>query len=243
MRTFLDEDPVGNSVVWNRVFQQPDYRELFVEAVPPKAVLVLAPPRPPVPSLFALHATDLGAADRVMRAIPSGPAFFHLTNLALLERSRPRATEMHTRPAWLFRLEREDFVDMQRHDVRPVTPERAPMIAKLWEPDWPSESYVRSRIVAGPTFGVYVDGELVAWDMTHFETDTVVMMGFLHALEGHRGKGYAKSTASALVKEILRRGKIPACHVYEDNEASIRLTEGLGFKKIKMQVWADAVFR
>ncbi len=127
--------------------------------------------------------------------------------------------------------------------MRPVTPEWAPVIAKIWEPDWPAERYIRGRIENGPSFGVYVDGQLVAWDMTHFETDRVVMMGFLHVLDAHRGKGYAKSTGSALIKEILRRGKIPACHVREDNTPSLVLTESLGFRKVRKQVWADGVLR
>jgi len=62
-------------------------------------------------------------------------------------------------------------------------------------------------------------------------------------LDSQRGKGYAKSMGSALIKEILGRGKIPACHVREDNTPSLVLTEGLGFRKVRQQVWADGVLR
>ena len=244
MRPFLDADPVGNAVVWHRVFQDADYRDVYVDGLPPRALLAVSPPESKEDwTGLALHATDLEAARPVVRLAPPGPAFFHLTDPALLEVLRPRSAELHDRPAWLYRLDPADFVDVQEHEVRPVDPRYAGMIAKIWEPDWAAEPYVRSRIEAGPSFGVYVDGELVGWDMTHFETDRVVMMGFLHVQEAHRGKGYARSMGSALVKEILARGKIPACHVYTDNAASIRLTEALGFRKVKVQVWGDAVLR
>lgn len=226
------------------MFQNPEYREVTADAIPPKAVLAVARSRDPKgPTGFSLHATDVAAAREVLQALPAGPAYFHMTAewpFALLE---PRCSEPSFRPAWLFALDAKDFVDRQTHEVAPVTPEWSAKVAKLWEPEWSSEPYVRGRIEAGPSFGVYIDGELVAWDMTHFETDRVVMMGFLHVVEGHRGKGYAKSAGSALVREILRRGKIPVCHVYADNVPSLELTAGLGFHRVTRQVWADAVLR
>jgi RimJ/RimL family protein N-acetyltransferase len=244
VRPFLDAEPVENAVVWQRVFLDPDCREVYADRLPPRAVLAVNPPEHAGDATgIALHATDPGAARPLLAKVPPGPAFLHLTDPSLLDLLRPRIAEVKSRPAWLYRLDPKDFVDQQEHEVRAVDPRFAPMIARIWEPDWPSEGYVRSRIETGPSFGVYVDGDLVGWDMTHFETDRVVMMGFLHVLDAHRGKGYAKSMGSALVKSILAHGKIPACHVFTDNAASIRLTEGLGFRKVKMQIWGDAVLR
>ncbi len=244
VRPFLDADPVVNAVVWGRVFRDPDYRYVHVDRLPPKALLAVDPAdKPGQPTGIALHATDPEAARPLAALLPPGPTFMHLTDPALLAAFRPRLAELKDRPAWLYALDPEDFVDMERHEVRPVDPKYAGMIGRIWEPEWPAENYVRSRIANGPSFGVYVGGELVGWDMTHLETDRVVLMGFLHVLEAHRGKGYAQSMGSALVKWILAHGKIPACHVYTDNVASIRLTEGLGFHRVKVQTWADAVLR
>ena len=244
MRPFLDAAPVENAVVWDRVFQNPDYQEVYVDRLPPRALLAMTRPGSHGDATgFALHAVDPAAAGPLVRLLPPGPAFGHVTDLALLDPVKARAEKVDARPAWLYRLDAKDFVDQQRHEVRPLDPRWAPMIARLWDPDWPAEGYVRRRIEKGPSFGVYVDGELVGWDMTHFETDRVVMMGFLHVLEGHRGKGYARSMGSALVRWILDRGKIPACHIYADNAASIELTERLGFHKVKQQAWGDFALR
>jgi len=244
VRAFLETDPIATSTVWDRVYQQPAYTDVRLDGLPPKAVLAMSPGRPGRgPAGIALHATDVAAARDLVGAIPAGPVFMHLTQewaLALLEL---RAAELQARPAWLHALDPKDFVELQRHEVRPVDPAWAGRIAQLWEPDWPSEAYVRRRIEAGPSAAVVVDGEPVAWAMTHHETPWVGMMGFLHVVEEHRGKGYAKSVGSALAKEILRRGKVPALHVYADNVPSLRLSEKLGFHRVTRQVWGDAVLR
>jgi len=146
-----------------------------------------------------------------------------------------------SRPAWLFSLEPADFRDLQAHAVLPIEPAWAPTIARLWEPDWPSEAYVRGRIENGPTAGVYVGGELVAWAMTHFVTDRVAMLGFFHVLEAHRRKGYGKSAACALTTQVLRDGRVPALFVNADNAPSLHLVETIGFRRRARHVWGEAV--
>ena len=242
LRPFLSADPVGSAVVWDRVFQQPNYHEVYVDAMPPKAVLALSRSKSGAgPARVAVHAADAGAADRVLEALPRGPLSFHVTGEALAEALRPRCEAFRGRPAWLFSLEPADFRDLQAHAVLPVDPAWAPTIARLWEPDWPSEAYVRGRIENGPTAGVYVGGELVAWAMTHFVTDRVAMLGFFHVLEAHRRKGYGKSAACALTKQVLRDGRVPALFVNADNAPSLQLVETIGFRRRARHVWGEAV--
>lgn len=231
-------------MVWARAFFFADDRDVYADGLPPKAVLALARPNwAPGATLMAMHAIEASAALSLIPAVPPGPANLHLTEEWMLPLFEPSAQEMRARVAWLFAMDPKNFVDLQRHNVQPITPEWAPLIAKFWEPDWPSEPYVRSRIEAGHAYGMLEDGKLVAWAMTHFETEKVSMMGFLHVLEEHRGKGYAKSVGSALIKDILERNKTPALHVFADNVPSMELTPAFGFHKVKRQVWADAVFR
>ena len=244
VRSFLETDREANAVVWNRVYEHPGYRELWIDDPSPKALLAMDRATSTDGTTgFVLHAIDVSAARELMPLLPAGDVHFHLTEEWQLGAVEERASEIHARPAWLFRLDPKRFVDLQTHEVHPVPEDRAPMIAELWEPDWPAEDYVRSRIRRYPTAGVTVDGELVAWALTHFETDRVMMMGFLHVLEAHRRRGYAKSAGSALAKEAIRRGKTPILHVYADNVASIELTEAMGFRRVKKQVWGDAVLR
>ncbi len=227
-----------------RAFHDPDFTQAYVDGLPPKALLLVAPP-PWIPdgNGISFHGEDAQAAASVCEALPPGRILFHVTDEWLLGSLEPRAREIDPHPAWLFALDAKDFVDMQRDEVRPLTAEWAPRVATAWDPDADEEPYVRERIEAGPSAAVYVDGKPVAWGMTHFETDRLTEMGFLHVLEPFRRKGYARSVASALVKEILARGKIPILHVYADNVPSLELTASLGFRKVKRQVWGEAVLR
>ena len=52
-----------------------------------------------------------------------------------------------------------------------------------------------------------------------------------------RGKGYGKIVAYAMVKEILRRGKLPVWDCDTRNEASMRLACSVGFEIIGTHPW------
>jgi len=245
VRPLLMRDRIRNAVVIHRVFHNPEFTHAFADALPePKAVLALRPAEAAdEPHQFALHALDPLAALHVLRAVPRGACVFHVADELAFPAVRQAIHVGWWGEAIYYRMEPADFRDLQRHEVAPVEPKWAETIAKTWAPDWPAAGYVRSRIENGPTAGVYVDGELVAWDMTHLETDDVVMMGFLHVLDAHRGKGYAKSVGSAVAKQVLAMGKTPCCHVYVDNAPSIKLTEDLGFRRVCLQAWGDGVVR
>ncbi len=245
IESLLRQDPVATAVVWNRAFDMDGPKELFVAGNPPRGVLaVVRPPWAEGAAGVAMHAEDPMAAQELMAAWPQGPVFLHLTEEWMLSLVEPRGETFEGGVFWLFQLDPEDFVDREGPGVRPLGPEWSDLVGKTWDPDWDHAGpYVRSRIEAGHAYAVYEDGKPVAWALLHFETERVAMMGFLHVLEPYRGKGYAKSVSSALVKDILKRGKIPALHVKTDNVPSLKLTSNLGFHRVKKQVWADAVMR
>lgn len=244
VRRCLDTEPIANAVVVHRAFDAEGSHAVHVDAIPPKAVLAVGAPRwSGGASALAFHAESPAAAKDLLDALPSGPGNIHLTEEWLLAMIEPRVAELDGHAAWLFALDKEDFVDLQMHEVQRIGPEWATMIAKAWEPEYPLEGYVRGRLEAGPAYGIFEGKDLVAWAATHLETETVSMMGFLHVAERARGRGYAKSVGSALVKDILARGKVPALHVYVDNVPSLELTPQLGFHRVKRQAWAFAVFR
>lgn len=245
VRTLLMRDPIRNATVLHRVFWNPEFSLVFADTIPePKAVLALKPAEGgDEPHQFALHATDPLAALHVLKAVPPGACVYHVADELAFPALRQAVKVDWWGEAIYYAMTRESFRDLQRHEVAPVEPKYAGLIAKIWAPDWPAEGYVRSRIEKGPTTGAYVDGELVAWNLTHLETDEVVMMGFLHVLDGHRGRGYAKSVGTALARQVLAAGKTPCCHVYIDNAQSIKLTEELGFRRVCLQAWGDGSVR
>lgn len=245
LRPFLHRDPVRNATVIHRAFHHPKYTFAFADGLPePKAALALAP-SDSADRLhqFALHAVDEAAARAVLSAVPTGTSVFHVADEIAFPAVRARLKVGWWGEAILFRMDRETFVDLQTHEVEPVRPADALKIAKLWAKDWDATEYVRSRIVNAPTAAIYEDDELVAWDMSHHETDDVMVLGFLHVMDGHRGKGYAKSVSCAMVKNAFGKGKVPTCHVFTDNEVSIRLMEAMGFRRVCNQTWGDGVVR
>ena len=135
------------------------------------------------------------------------------------------------------------FADHPDPRVRPLEPEWAGTVLHLWEPDWPAELYVRRRIEGGPTAAIYDDGKPVASALRHILTDRVGLIGMVHILESHRRRGFARAVVSAVVRDLLRDGKVPALHAYADNVASLTLFPTLGFRKVKRQVWGEAVLK
>ncbi|HYM39845.1 MAG TPA: GNAT family N-acetyltransferase [Thermoplasmata archaeon] len=242
---FLEQDAVSTAVVWNRAFDMEGTKELFADGDPVRGVLAVARPEWAGGAAgIAMHATAPEAAQGLMTAWPHGEVFFHLTEEWMLSLVEPHAESIDGGVFWLFRLDPDDLVDRGSQGVEPLDPKWAELVGRVWDPDWSDAgAYVRKRIEAGHAFAVYDAGKPVAWAFTHFETPRVSMMGFLHVLEPHRRKGYARAVASALIRDILDRGKIPALHVKTDNVASLELTASLGFHRVKKQVWADAVMR
>ncbi|HEX9339860.1 MAG TPA: GNAT family N-acetyltransferase [Thermoplasmata archaeon] len=241
-RALLDSDPIGNAVVWDRAFQQPGY-EVCVHGSPPRGLIAVHRMGSPGGANFvALHALDAPAAGALGERVPSGFTIVHLTEEFSLPIVEARATEFRPRTAWLFDLDRKDFVDRPDDRVRPLDPEWAGRVAKLWQPDWPAEPYVRRRIEEGPTAAIYEGREPVAWALTHLVTNRAANIGMVHVVEGRRRQGLARAVVAAVSRELLRLGKVPTLHAYADNRASLALFPTLGFQKVKRQVWADAVF-
>lgn len=233
------------AVVWNRAFDMEGPKEVYVDQVPPRAVLaVCRPPWAEGGAGVAMHAIEPRSAQELMSAWPKGDVFLHLSEEWMLPLVEPRAERFEGGAFWLFELDRADFNESMGTDVRPLDARWGDTIGKIWDPTWErAGAYVAARIAAGHAYAVYDDGQPIAWAFLHFETPTIAMMGFLHVLEPYRRRGYARAVASALAKDILDRGKVPALHVAVDNVASLEFTASLGFHRVKKQVWAEAVIR
>ena len=63
--------------------------------------------------------------------------------------------------------------------------------------------------------------------------DKIAMIRGVFTLDGYRNKGYATSVCSALINELLNKGKIPILWVAKDNLPARRIYEKLGFKRTK----------
>ena len=83
----------------------------------------------------------------------------------------------------------------------------------------------------GITAGAVVDSDIVAIAHIYAETDLHADIG-VSTLEQWREKGFATAAASLVAQEIQARGKVPAWSCGEDNFASLRVAQKLGFTEV-----------
>ena len=98
----------------------------------------------------------------------------------------------------------------------------------------------RSMLTEGIAAGAIVDGAVVAIAHTYAETDLHADIG-VSTLEPWREKGFATTAASLVAEEIQARGKVPAWSCGEDNFASLRVAEKLGFTEIGRRTYVIPV--
>lgn len=95
------------------------------------------------------------------------------------------------------------------------------------------EDYFRSMVEEGMCWGVRADGRLASVvDLP----DTPYMQGIIYELginthPSYKQCGYAKLVSGAAIKHALSLGMTPVWSTSEDNTASIKLAQSLGFVK------------
>lgn len=80
------------------------------------------------------------------------------------------------------------------------------------------------------------DGRMAACAFSSGISSDHVDIG-VETAEEYRGKGYGKIVADAMVKETLRRGKIPVWGCDTRNEASMKLALSVGFEIVGTHPW------
>ena len=90
-----------------------------------------------------------------------------------------------------------------------------------------------------PTYGVFVDGELVSYAGSFIQLPQVWMIGGVYTHPNHRNKEYATLATSAVTKEALKISETAALFVRFDNYPAVRVYEKIGYKKIGEKLWVD----
>ena len=88
-----------------------------------------------------------------------------------------------------------------------------------------------AMVTDGIAAGAVVDGNIVTIAHTYAETDLHADIG-VSTLEAWREKGFATAAAALVAQEIQAKGKVPAWSCGEDNFASFRVAEKLGFTEV-----------
>ena len=81
------------------------------------------------------------------------------------------------------------------------------------------------------------DNKFVGEIAYHYDPEYDGYVANVIVFSRYRGKGYGKIVAAAMVKETLRRGKIPVWGCDTRNEASMRLALSVGFETVGTHPW------
>ncbi len=91
-------------------------------------------------------------------------------------------------------------------------------------------------LTTGPVAAAIVDDGIVSIAHTYAYTDLHGGIS-VSTLEEWRGKGYATSTASLVAQQIQAMGKVPVWSCGEENAASLRTAEKLGFVEVSRRIY------
>jgi GNAT superfamily N-acetyltransferase len=236
VRRLLLKDEPATRAVYNKVFGLASSKPTWVRVDDldnPKAVLVRM-------WWLTLWAKDRKAGRKILDQIPDRWTMnFCATPTWVMKHVTRNRKLRWSNPCYGYAL--TDPNKLRKFSVARVgtlSPEDSRTVAKYW-PYYGGKGdsmYAKQRIRTGPTCAIRRRGELVAWALTHDDGS----MGFLHVLEQHRGKGYARTIGTALAQRSMRRGVMPFVFIETKNRASQRLTESLGFDKLGPYSWFSA---
>ena len=125
--------------------------------------------------------------------------------------------------------------------VRLLTPEDVTRLAKApAEVQGNGYKTHEAMLTDGIAAGAFVDNNIVAIAHTYAETDLHADIG-VSTIEAWREKGFSTAAASLVAQEIQARGKVPAWSCGEDNIASLRVAQKLGFTEIGRRTYVIPV--
>jgi len=91
--------------------------------------------------------------------------------------------------------------------------------------DYTDLDYVTSRIKNGHHAGLKINGELVAWVITHDDG----ALGFLYVKPEYRGSGLGKDITTFIINAHRAENLPVYVHIEKDNKASMTLATKMGF--------------
>ena len=96
-----------------------------------------------------------------------------------------------------------------------------------------SVEYLNERMDKSVSAGIYDDGKLVAWALTHDDGS----LGTMHVLEEYRRRGFAKEITISLIRQCREINKIPFLQCEIKNIPAQKLVKNLGFVKDRNVSW------
>lgn len=226
-KRFLQKEPLKNSYLIARL---DDYDVIVYNDKDHKVVLIES-------DGYISMRGDKDGLVSVLSEIDDGEYRFHAVDNEGYQAAKKIISIEDDRPTWFYKRPSRNF-EGPDIDVEKLVVGDAEEINKYWGLQGSdSTDYISERISNGPAYGIRRDGELVAWTLTHYITDQVLNLGFLHVKEDWRRRGFAKAITEQMCRYAEENGQIPVVDIFKDNEASISLAESLGFEQISEHHW------
>ncbi len=99
--------------------------------------------------------------------------------------------------------------------------------------DFTSDIYIRERLMKDVSAGIWMDGKLAGWGLTHDDTS----LGFLNVLPEYRSKGLGESILRALIIQKREQNNNIFVNIEPHNHQSINLIKKLGFAFDREVCW------
>ena len=121
--------------------------------------------------------------------------------------------------------------DIDDHDIRILGPEYLESITSVYAID--SEDSIRELLRKGRISGLFIEGKLAGFVGFHSEGS----MGMLQVFDEYRKHGYGELMEKHDINWALSENRIPYCHVFFSNQASINLQNKLGLVCGEKPIW------
>ncbi|MEC9490928.1 MAG: GNAT family N-acetyltransferase [Halanaerobiales bacterium] len=128
----------------------------------------------------------------------------------------------------------ENFKTEKELEIRELKSKDADFIfAHSHYQDFTSKAYIKDRIAADCSAGIFINKELAAWGLTHDDG----AVGFIHVREDFRKRGYAHLIMEKLIKNKRKNGKDVFLNVEPNNLKAKKLFYSLGFEFDRIISW------
>ena len=132
---------------------------------------------------------------------------------------------------YVLKLNHEDFKPLIKHDTKKLGVNNLDEVSESFGEEW--KTRVQNAIKSGLAYGAYENQKLVSVATVPEIVDEIALIRGVFTLPQYRNRGYATSACSALVRELLSKGKTPILWVAKDNLPARKVYRKLGFKRTK----------
>ena len=131
-------------------------------------------------------------------------------------------------------IKEEKEIHDTKLDIEMIKDKDISIINSLWPyRDENSEIYIGSRIKEGLSSGIYIEGEIAAWCLTHFDNS----LAHLFVLDRFRRKNLAHKLLFHMSSTVRKSGRTPYLYSVKDNFGAHKLFEKLGYVKSEDVCW------